>query len=205
MGKSASNYGNSASNQKTRSNNSFKIDSNDKIGSNYSSNNQTKSQKSMKHSKSNGNVTKNKKLNASDLYKTNNTNNSKSYNSINSKESNSGSKNDMKSDMYAGIQEKFDKINAEINSFNIKMKGISTEKQKVLDFIKHKKSENNSSTNKLLNFNKSVSNSRNRIEPEKKQIEEYIEQPKVETEFAQRLKAKLQEFKLKTPKALLNK
>lgn len=85
------------------------------------------------------------------------------------------------------------------------MKGISTEKQKVLDFIKHKKSENNSSTNKLLNFNKSVSNSRNRIEPEKKQIEEYIEQPKVETEFAQRLKAKLQEFKLKTPKALLNK
>lgn len=57
----------------------------------------------MKHSKSNGNVTKNKKLNASDLYKTNNTNNSKSYNSINSKESNSGSKNDMKSDMYAGI------------------------------------------------------------------------------------------------------
>lgn len=153
----------------------------------------------MVKSKSNVNVTKNKKLNASDLYKTNQT----SQNSVNSKESNSGSKNDMKSDMYAGIQEKFDKINAEINSFNIKMKGISTEKQKVLDFIKNKKSESNSSTNKLLNFNKSVSNSRNRIE--NKQIEEFIEQPKVETEFSQKLKAKLQEFKMTTPKALLNK
>lgn len=83
------------------------------------------------------------------------------------------------------------------------MKGISTEKQKVLDFIKNKKSESNSSTNKLLNFNKSVSNSRNRIE--NKPIEEYIEQPKVETEFALKLKAKLQEFKMKTPKALINK
>jgi len=83
------------------------------------------------------------------------------------------------------------------------MKGISTEKQKVLDFIKTKKSENNSSTNKLLNFNKSVSHSRNRISD--KQIEEFIDEPKVETEFAQKLKAKLQEFKLKTPKALLNK
>lgn len=83
------------------------------------------------------------------------------------------------------------------------MKGISTEKQKVLDFIKNKKSESNSSTNKLLNFNKSVSNSRNRIE--NKQIEEFIEQPKVETEFSQKLKAKLQEFKMTTPKALLNK
>lgn len=82
------------------------------------------------------------------------------------------------------------------------MKGISSEKQKVLEFMKNKeKSNNSSSTNKLLNFNKSASNSRNRIE--NKAIEETI--PKIETEFSKKLKAKLEEVKLKTPKALINK
>jgi len=83
------------------------------------------------------------------------------------------------------------------------MKGISSEKQKVLDFIKTKEKNNESSTNKLLFYNKSTSNSRNRIE--NKPIEEVTEHPRIETEFAKRLKAKLEEVKLKTPKALVNK